>query len=115
MVRGDGSQHFVELIDMVEVQLIVTFICRVGHCREHDFDLPRTSDIDDGFDVTLKDPELTCIQRTWRLFPADLRGVFYEHPLRIWVQVKLQRPVGNAYSQDVSISNRRRLKDLQIM
>jgi hypothetical protein len=115
MVRGDGSQHFVELIDMVEVEMIVTFIRRVGHCRENDFDLPRTSDIDDGFDVTSKDPELTRIQRTLRLFPADLRGGFYEHPLRIWVQVKLQRPVGNAYSEDVSINNPRRLKDLQIM
>src|SRR6188472_2461547 len=70
MVRGDGSQHFVELIDMVE--MTVTFIRRAGHCRENDFDLPRTSDIDDGFDVTSKDPELTRIQRTLRHFPADL-------------------------------------------
>ena len=118
MVRGDGSQHFVELIDTLCVELIdmvEMFIRQAGHCRENDFDLPRTSDIDDGFDVTSKDPELTCIQRTFRLFPADLRGGFYEHPLRIWVQVKLQRPVGNAYSEDVSIPNPRRLKDLQIM
>src|SRR6266550_8049937 len=100
---------------MVEVEMIVTFFGRVGHCRENDFDLARTSDIDDGFDVTSKDPELTCIQRTLRHFPGDLRGGFYEHPLRIWVQVKLQRPVGNAYSEDVSINNPRRLKDLQIM
>src|SRR5207248_227299 len=110
MVRGDGSQHFVELIDMVEM-----FIRRVGHCRENDFDLARTSYIDDGFDVTSKDPKLTRIQRTLRFFPADLRGGFYEHPLRAGVKVKLQRPVGNAYSEDVSIPNPRRLKDLQIM
>jgi hypothetical protein len=81
----------------------------VGHCRENDFDLPRTSDIDDGFNVTSKYPELTRIQRTLRLFPADLRGGFYENLLRIWVQVKLQRPVGNAYAEDVSINNPRRL------
>ena len=113
MVRGDGSQHFVELIDTPE--RTVTFIRRVGHCRKNDFDLPSTSDIDDGFDVTSKDPELTRIQRALRFFPADLRGGFYERPLRIWVQVKLQRSVGNAYAEDVSINNPRRLKDLQIM
>src|SRR5205814_3761265 len=108
MVCGDGPQHFVELIDIVKMS--VTFIRRVGHCRENDFDLPRTSDIDDGFNITSKDPELTRIQRTLRLFPGDLRGGFYEDPLRI-AKVKLQRPVGNAYSEDVSINNPRRLKD----
>jgi hypothetical protein len=89
MVRGDGSQCFVQLIEIVEVEMTVMLIRRVGHCRENDFDLPRTSNIDDGFDVTSKYPELTRIQRMFRLFPADPRGGFYEHPLRIWVQVKL--------------------------
>src|SRR5438477_9318021 len=90
MVRGDGSQHFVELIDTAE--RTVTFIRRVGHCRKNDFDLPRTSDIDDGFDVTSKDPELTRIQRTLRQFPGDPRGGFYEHTLRIGVQGKTSTP-----------------------
>src|SRR5204862_3940550 len=113
MVRGDGSQHFVELIDTAE--RTVTFIRRVGHCRKNEFGLPRTSDIDDGFDVTSKDPELTRIQCTLRHFPGDLRRGFYEHPLRIGRKVKLQRPVGNAYSEDVSIPNPRLLKDFQMM
>src|SRR5207249_9412936 len=67
IVRGNGSQQFVELINMVEIETRVTFIRRVRHCRENDFDLPRTSDFDDGFDVTSKDSELTRIQRTFRL------------------------------------------------
>jgi hypothetical protein len=60
MVRGDGSQHFVELIDSLGIELIdmvEMFIRQAGHCRESDFDLRRTSDIDDGFDVTSKEPE----------------------------------------------------------
>ena len=56
----DRSQHFVFLIDTLCVELIdmvEIFIRQAGHCRENDFDLPRTGDIDDGFDVTSKEPE----------------------------------------------------------
>ena len=60
--------------------------------RENDFDLPRASDIDDVFGVRSKGPELTRIQRTLRLFPEDLRGGFYEHPLRIWGSGKTSTP-----------------------
>jgi hypothetical protein len=62
MVRGNGSQHFVQLIDMMGpvkvsirrlLKMTVTLIRRAGHCRENDFDLPRISDIDDRFDQRL--------------------------------------------------------------
>ena len=37
--------------------MVEMFIRQAGHCRENDFDLSRISDIDDGFDVTSKEPE----------------------------------------------------------
>jgi hypothetical protein len=43
---------------MVEKNITVTFIRRPEQCGENNFDLLRTSDVDDGFDVTSKHAEL---------------------------------------------------------
>jgi hypothetical protein len=43
--------------------MVEMFIRQARNCRENDFDLPRTGDIDDGFDVTSKEPRAPRIQR----------------------------------------------------
>ena len=68
MVRGDGSQHFVELIDIVEVEM-TTFICRVGHCLRTTL-ICRALATSMMVSMLRRKPQLTRIQRTLRLFPG---------------------------------------------